>query len=43
MSFRKHVYMNMNYSFLTKMYERDVRMHTVVTPNRAGKVNCPDF
>ena len=30
--------MNMNYSFLTTMYERDIRIHTVVTSDGAGKI-----
>ena len=34
----KNVNLNMNYSFLTTMYEQDIGVHTVVKSHRAGKV-----
>ena len=37
-NFRQNVYLNMNYSFLTTMNERDLRTRTVVTFNGADKV-----
>ena len=39
MNFKQTVYLNMNYSFLTTMNERDSRIHTVVTSNGADEVN----
>ena len=35
--------MNMNSSFLTTMYEKDIRMHTVGTSDGAGKVPYHDI
>ena len=34
----KYPILHMKYSFLTTMYERDIKMHTVVTSDGAGKV-----
>ena len=39
MNFRQLVYLNMNYSFLTTLNERDSRIHTLVTSYGADKVN----
>ena len=39
MNFRQTVYLNMNYSFLTTMNERDSRIHTVIMSNGVDKVN----
>ena len=36
--FRQNVYMNMIYSFLTTMYERDIGNHTVVTTRKQVRV-----
>ena len=34
----KYPILHMKYSFLTIMYERDIKIHTVVTSDGAGKV-----
>ena len=30
---QRHVYINIDYSFLTTMYERNIRIRTVVMPD----------
>ena len=40
-NFRKCV--DMNYNFLTAIYERDIGMHTVVMADKAGKATYHDF
>ena len=36
---QRHVYINVDYSFFTTMYERDIRIHTVVMSDGPGKVD----
>ena len=40
--FNKSVNLNMNYSFLTTMYEEDIRIFTVVMSHEADKATYHD-